>query len=55
MSTANVDWKALSDLSGAALKAEVFSILQSAALDIQNLALDEPSLPIGSAAARRID
>jgi hypothetical protein len=44
MSTANVNWKALSDLSGAALKAEVFSILQIAALDVQNAALDEPSL-----------
>lgn len=44
MSTATINWHALNDLSEASLKGAVFTILQQAALEIQNGELDEPSL-----------
>jgi len=44
MSTATINWHALSDLSGESLKSAVFAILQQAALEIQNGEMDEPSL-----------
>lgn len=44
MTTANIDWHSLNDLSGDPLKGEVFSILQQASLEIQTGEVDDPSL-----------
>jgi len=44
MSLSNIDWRALGELRGTALKGEVFSIIQEASCAIQSAALDDPEL-----------
>ncbi len=44
MTTANIDWRSVTGLSGVPLRAEVFSILQQASLEIQTGEVDDPSL-----------
>jgi hypothetical protein len=44
MSTSAFDWSAVRQLAGAPLKAEVFSILQRAALSLQTGEIDDPQL-----------
>lgn len=42
--TPSIDWQSLSTLSGNALKAEVFTIMQRSAADLQTGDLDDPNL-----------
>jgi hypothetical protein len=44
MSVAEINWAELSQLSGSALKSEVFSVLQQTALEIQTGQLDDPAV-----------
>src|SRR5216684_4070153 len=44
MTTANIDWRSVTGLSGVPLKGEIFSILQLASLEIQTGEVDDPTL-----------
>jgi len=44
MSLSNIDWRALRELRGDALKGKVFSIIQEASRAIQSVASDDPDL-----------
>ena len=44
MTTATIDWRSITQMSGAPLKQEVFSVLQQASLELQTGERDEPAL-----------
>lgn len=44
MNLSTIDWRALGEMQGVALKGEVFSIIQEASRAIQSVALDDPEL-----------
>ena len=44
MTTAGINWQSVTGLSGDALKAEIFSIMQQASWDLQTGEIDDPTL-----------
>jgi hypothetical protein len=44
MTTASINWQSVTGLSGDALKAEIFSIMQQASWDLQTGEIDDPTL-----------
>jgi hypothetical protein len=44
MTTATIDWRAVSELSGTPLKVQLFDILRTASFELQDAEVDDPSL-----------